>query len=101
MLLSFQIHIPTKPLHAQCTECGNEQEVTWEEIPDFGELITMDHFMKMIDLRVIMNHDGYGNLASKDKMSCLEISPSLIKKDPIYKHHDVTALYTHIVWFNK
>jgi len=27
MMLCFEIHVPTKPLHAQCTECGHEQEV--------------------------------------------------------------------------
>jgi len=101
MIGCFEIHVPTKPLHAQCTECGHEQEVTWEEIPDYGDLMTLDHFIQMVKCGGFINYDGMGNLATKDKMSCLEIRPSMIKRDIIYQDSRLTSIYTHVVWFNR
>ena len=99
MLGCFEIHVPDKPLHAQCTECGHEQEVKFEEIPDFGDVFEIDKFIKLCEMKGFIDYDGYGQLASKDKMSCLEIRPSMLLNDIMYRDQRVTSIYTHVIWF--
>lgn len=101
MINCFQIHVPSKPLHAQCTECGHEQKVKFDEIPDYADIYTIESFIKHCEMGGFIDYDGYGNLGTKDKMSGLEIRPSMLLYDIIYTDERITSLYTHIIWFNR
>lgn len=73
-----------------------EKEVEFLEIPDYGDLFTMDEFLEHCKSGLIMNDDGSGYFALEDKWTRdLRVYPNTFPTTPI------RPLYTHIIWFNK
>jgi len=68
----------------------------WEELPTYGDLFTIESWLGNVECGGFIDYDGYGNYATKDKMSNKEIRPSHVKKFPIRDTE-----FTHIVWFNR
>lgn len=71
--------------------------VEWEDIPEYGDHMTMEDFKGYCDGGGFIDYDGSGNYASETHMSNISISPSDFKINNIHKNKD----FTHIVWFNK
>lgn len=72
-------------------------EVIWENIPDYGDQMTMKHFKENCDAGGFIDYDGSGSYASKTKMSNIGIVPSDFKRGTIHKNKE----FTHIIWFNR
>jgi len=66
-----------------------------EEIPEYGDLMTMEEFIENCECGGFIDDDGHGYYASEKKMSNIFISPSDVKDKNIKKG------YTHVVWFNR
>ena len=76
-----------------------------EPIPDYGDHMTLDHFIQAVDQMCFIDYDGYGYLATSDLMSRIVVSPSDVftKKKKTFKKKflKISEGFTHIVWFNK
>lgn len=65
-----------------------------EEIPDFGDVMTVEHFRASCKAGAFIDYDGFGNPAKDGKVAGrLEIQPSRL--------HEIPEDATHIVWFNR
>lgn len=72
------------------------KDYTLDDIPDYGQLYTLDEFVSFCDNGpMFSDYDGTGYYATKDKMSDITISPSDILEG-IYRKD-----FTHVMWFNK
>lgn len=69
-------------------------EIT-EDIPDYGDHMTIEDFIECAKSGGFIDYDGSGNYATKDKMTDIEIYPSDITAG-VYRKD-----FTHVVWFNK
>jgi hypothetical protein len=68
--------------------------VEFDEIPNYGDLMTLEDFKEACECGAFIDYDGYGNYAFEDKVSNIETRPSkfLKKRD---------NRFTHIVWYNR
>lgn len=86
-------------------ELVDEDGDTWysEAVPVFSEIRNDDDLMSLEDFEGsclgggFIDYDGYGNLATKDKKSDIEIYPSLIKNNTV----KIPEWATHVVWYNR
>jgi hypothetical protein len=74
------------------------EKISFEPIPDYGDLMTIQEWIDSVDCGCFIDDDGTGNLAYKDKMSNIEVYPSMVKDGEFNK---IKNDFTHIVWFNK
>jgi len=70
--------------------------ITWEPLPDYGELFSIDEFNRALRAGLFNNYDGHGYYATKTHMSTVYIAPS---KFSIATARLMNA--THVMWFNK
>ena len=73
------------------------EDVVWTDLPDYGDLMTMEEFKGYCESGMFIDYDGGGNYASATKMSNKDISPSDFKEGRILNNPE----FTHVVWFNK
>ena len=66
-----------------------------EDIPDYGDHMTMEEFIQSCRYHMFTDDDGFGKYATKDKVSNICIYPSDIAMG-IYRND-----FTHVVWYNK
>lgn len=71
------------------------KEPTMGDIPDYGDHMTLEEFVEACKTGAFINYDGFGNYATKDTCSDIQIYPS-----------DITAGkyrsdFTHVIWFNR
>jgi len=66
-----------------------------EPIPQYGDIFTLDEFVKCVEDGSFMDHDGSGNYATETGMSNKDVYPSDIKSG------NIDRKWTHVVWFNK
>ena len=71
------------------------ESTKWEPIPDYGCLMTLEEFVEDVDCGCVIDYDGSGNYATKDKMSSKPAIPSVIGAGIVDKS------FTHVVWFNR
>jgi hypothetical protein len=84
-------------------------DVIFDEIDtDVGDLMTFKRFKSSVDDGSLIDYDGYGVLATKDKVSNVLVCPSLFKRDKVKLSHDGEEFdidefdwATHVMWFNK
>jgi hypothetical protein len=69
--------------------------VEWEEIPSYGDHMEMAGWLESVRKGGFIDYDGFGYLATADKMSNLKIYPSDVGET------EVDPPFTHIVWFNR
>lgn len=62
--------------------------------PNIGDLMTLQKFVDSCKGGGFCNSDGFGNYATKDKISNIEVYPSDIIAG-VYRDD-----FTHIVWYN-
>jgi hypothetical protein len=66
-----------------------------EEIPDYGDVFTMDEFIDSCQIGCFTNYDGFGYYASETIMFRDIILPSYVTKRNNVKN------YPYVVWFNR
>ena len=64
-------------------------------LPDDGEHMTLEDFIKYVESGCFVNDDGYGDYATSIEISNLLAIPSRIKDGKINRS------FTHVVWFNR
>jgi hypothetical protein len=74
------------------------KKVEFEDIPDYGDLMTMEEWISCVRCGCFIDYDGTGYLALENKMSREEIQPSEVSKRGFVEK---TKNYTHVIWFNK
>ena len=65
------------------------------KIPEYGDHMTLEHFISCCECGGFIDSDGYGEYATKDQMTGIFINPSDITQNDYRKD------FTHVVWFNK
>jgi hypothetical protein len=65
------------------------------ELPDYGDVMTLEHFIENVKDGGFIDYDGFGNYVKDGKMSNIEIYPSDVKHNMIRKDFDT------IIWFNR
>lgn len=90
--LEERIELRKKRFEIEC-----EEEIKWDDIPPYGDLFTKEEFRSFCEEGGFLDSDGFGNYASKDKISNIEICPSDFKLGTFHEDPE----FTHIVWFNK
>ena len=89
----------SSPLHEQYRNFNRQLrkvcDYKLEDIPSYGDKMTLQKFIDSCKFGALCNSDGFGNYATNDKMSDIEVYPSDI----------ITGVYredfTHVVWFNR
>jgi hypothetical protein len=67
------------------------------EIPEYGEHMLLEEFVRSVKSNFFIDYDGFGKLATATEMSEEIVYPSnLMKLD--FKFPDWV---THVVWFNR
>jgi len=64
-------------------------------LPNCGDLFTVEDFDYNIRAGAFTDYDGFGELATNDKVSNIEIHPSTFNPEAL------PDWCTHIVWYNK
>lgn len=70
-------------------------EPNYGELPDYGDVMTLDEFIGCVESGGFIDEDGSGNYVKDGKMSDVSIFPSDVKHNSIRKDFDT------IIWFNK
>lgn len=71
-------------------DCSGEFD---EELPDYGDLIPLDEWVRCCEVDGFIDYDGYGNPVKDGKLMNIIICPS--KRDKIPEGT------THIMWYNR
>lgn len=66
-----------------------------EDLPTYGDKMTLKAFMSCVEGGGFINSDGYGHYVKDGKMTNITIHPSDLKYKSIRKDFD------EIIWFNK
>ncbi len=66
-----------------------------EEIPTYGNVMSLEDFIDNVKCGGFIDYDGFGNYVIDNKMTDIEIYPSDIKYKAIRKEFDT------IIWFNR
>lgn len=68
----------------------------WEEIPDYGDVMTVEEFGEHVRGGMFIDYDGWGNYIKDGKMSRKHLAhPSDFLQD------GAPEGFTHVCWFNK
>ena len=73
----------------------NRPKPTFSEIPKYGDHMTIKEWLECVECGGFIDYDGYGDLATINKVSDITICPSEAKR---YKFPDWC---THIMWYNR
>lgn len=71
------------------------QTPTYDEISEYGDLMSLSSFIEATKDGFFTDYDGSGNYIKDGKMSNISIYPSDIKYNAIRKD------FTKIIWFNR
>ena len=88
------------------------ERIEFEELPNYGDLMTIEHWLGYVTTGGFIDYDGHGNLATEDKMSELQVYPSYVENGRITKviigfdwsiqlEYENDWKFTHVIWFNK
>ena len=79
-----------------CKYCNSKIKIKFSKIPDYGDLMTIEEFIKHVDNKLFINYDGTGRYAFEDKESDYRFD---FDEYNFYGKYD--KRFTHIMWFNK
>ncbi|MFA5366331.1 MAG: hypothetical protein WC333_00210 [Dehalococcoidia bacterium] len=65
------------------------------ELPDFGDVMSLDHFIECVNDGGFIDYDGYGHYVKDGKETNIEIYPSDVKYASIRLEFDT------IIWYNR
>lgn len=68
-----------------------------EPLPTYGDLMTLEDFVRRCKDGSFIDYDGFGNFATKTEMFRKEVHPS----DVIKKDFKPKPEFTHVMWFNR
>lgn len=68
---------------------------TLENIPNYGDVMTLKEFIKAVKDGWFIDYDGSGNYIEFDKMTNISIYPSDVE------HRSIRKQFEKIIWFNK
>jgi hypothetical protein len=71
------------------------KEPKFENIPDYGDVMSLKNFIENVECGGFIDYDGSGNYVRDGKMSDISIEPSDVDNNSVRKDFDT------IVWFNK
>lgn len=71
------------------------EKIKWRSMPDYGDLFTLDTFIKHCQNKLFIDYDGSGVYASDTECTDIIVYPSDICKNNIRKE------FTHVLWFNR
>ena len=71
------------------------QEYKLDEIPDYGDVMSLEDFKACVESGGFIDSDGFGKYARDGKESDIEIRPSDIRYDMVRTDFDL------VVWYNK
>jgi len=71
------------------------EDYTLEDIPFYGDVMSLEDFVQNVKSGGFIDYDGIGKYISGDKMTSIQINPSDVKANMYRKDFD------KIVWFNK
>ena len=67
----------------------------FKPIPEYGDLFTLEEFIKNVEEGGFVNYDDTGRYAFKDETCNKEVRPSDVKRGNIDRN------FTHVIWFNR
>lgn len=68
----------------------------WEDIPDYGDVMTVEEWHNAVECGGFIDYDGYGYYVKNGKMSRDHLAlPSRAKGT------DPPTEFTHVCWFNR
>lgn len=73
----------------------NQLPYTLTDLPDFGDLMTIEEFKGHVESGMFIDYDGTGYYATSTQESDLYARPSDIRAGIIDNR------FTHIAWYNK
>jgi hypothetical protein len=65
------------------------------ELYDFGDVMSLKHFIENVKDGGFINYDGFGNYVKDGKQSNIEVYPSDVRRNRIRTDFDT------IIWFNR
>ena len=74
----------------------HDRGLKFKDIPDYGDLMTMEEFVDCVKMGGFIDYDGYGKYALEDMVSNKVITPSEVKYQRNLLHG-----FTHVVWYNR
>ena len=79
-----------------CKHCNSKIKIKFNKLPDYGDLMTIEVFLKEVDDKTLINFDGTGRYAFKNKESNYRFD---FDEYNIFNNYD--KRFTHIMWFNR
>lgn len=70
-------------------------EPKYEDIPTYGDRMSLDSFIKNVKTGGFIDYDGSGNYIKDGKMSDITIYPSDVE------NHAIRKDFSEIIWFNR
>lgn len=67
------------------------------ELPDYGDLMSLEDFISCCNSGGFIDYDGFGRYANSTHETNITISPSKVKRGMILKDPRLT----HVVWYNR
>lgn len=71
------------------------EESSMKPIPEYGDHMTLEEFVKSVKSGLFIDSDGHGYYANAKSMSPVVAIPSEIRRSGPLQG------WTHVVWFNK
>lgn len=88
-----------EPYSKKCGELSRKirliKEPNFTEISDFGDVMSLEHFIENVKCGGFIDYDGYGLYVKDNKESDIKIRPSDVEHNSIRKDFDT------IIWFNR
>lgn len=85
-------------MNSQFIETLKNKNYKLEDIPDYGDKISIDDWIEYVKNGCFIDYDGFGNLCTETKMSDIVIKPSHERYINWYK---VKEQFSHVMWFNR
>jgi len=71
--------------------------IEWKEIPDYGDLMTMEDWLDCVESGGFIDYDGSGRYSDGKRMANKPVYPSDVEAGRLLKETE----FTHVVWFNR
>lgn len=88
----------TRQCYGQIIVIEKKPQIKFEKLPSYGDLMTIEEWLENVECGGFIDYDGSGTLAYKDKMSDIDVYPSMVKSGMFQM---IRGDFTHVVWFNR
>lgn len=75
----------------------SKKDIKWKSIPDYGDTMTLEHWVECVNSGGFIDYDGHGYLSDGTRQSNIIVQPSDVTK----KKMQFPDWATHVIWFNK